>query len=90
MLDRLDSERGKYIGAYHGLNWADAGLYDLCVNTSKLDVDQMVELILQTLVFLEENSDSNRPLARDLEAGPILDRAISEALNLLETVARAD
>ena len=39
MIDRLDSERSKYVGAYHGLNWADAGLYDVCVDTSKLDAD---------------------------------------------------
>ncbi|HEY83582.1 MAG TPA: cytidylate kinase-like family protein [Chloroflexi bacterium] len=88
-LDRLDSERSKYIRAYHGLNWADAGLYDLCVNTSKLDVDQAIELVLQTLKFLEESRDADRPLVRDLEADPILDKAIDEALNLLEATARA-
>ena len=90
MLDRLDSERSKYVGAYYGLNWADAGLYDLCVNTSKLDVDPMVELTRQALAMLVENPDPGRPLVRDLEADPILDRAIDEALNLLEAAAHTD
>lgn len=87
-LDRLDSERSKYLGAYHGLNWADAGLYDLCVNTSKLDVERMVELILQALKYLEESRDGNPPLVRNLEADPILDRAIGEALNLLDAATQ--
>jgi cytidylate kinase len=89
MLDRLDSERSKYVGAYHGLNWADAGLYDLCVNTGTLDIDQLVGLILQGLKVLEESREADRPLVRDLEADPILDGAVSEALNLLEAAARA-
>jgi cytidylate kinase len=61
MLDRLDSERSKYVGAYHGLNWADAGLYDLCVNTGTLAQDQTIELILQVLSILKENRDPERP-----------------------------
>ncbi|MDM8528706.1 cytidylate kinase-like family protein [Anaerolineales bacterium HSG24] len=89
MLDRMDSERGKYVGAYHGLNWADSGLYDICVNTSKLDVDQMVELILRVLKLIEEGNDAKRPLACNLEADPILDKAINEALNLLEATAHS-
>jgi cytidylate kinase len=89
LLDRLDSERSKYVGAYYGLNWADAGLYDLCVNTSKLGVDPMVELTLQALAMLEEHPDVERPLVRDLESDPILARAIDEALSLLEAAASA-
>jgi len=89
LVDRLDNERSKYIGAYYGLDWADAGLYDLCVNTSKLAPDQMIAFILQGLSLLEENHDPERPFARDVEADPILDRAIDEALSLLEAAARA-
>ena len=88
MLDRLDSERSKYVGAYHGLNWADAGLYDLCLNTGTLVADQTIELILQTLSILKENRDPERPAVVELEVDPILDRAINEALSLLEAAGR--
>ena len=86
MLDRLDSERSKYVGAYFGLDWADAALYDLCVNTSKFNPDQMIDFILQGLSLLEENPE--RPLVREVKADPILDRAIDEALSLLEVTGQ--
>jgi deoxyribose-phosphate aldolase len=88
MLDHLDNERSKYIGAYYGLDWADAGLYDLCVNTNKLAADQLIELILQALSHLEENQDLERPLVRDVDVDPILSKAITEALNLLEATGK--
>ena len=84
VLDRLDNERSKFIGAYYGLNWADAALYELCINTSRLTPDQGVELILKTLSLFEKNRNSEDPLVRDLEVDPILDKAINEAMNLLE------
>jgi len=88
MLDRLDSERGKYIGAYYGLDWADSGLYDLCVNTSRLPPDQGLELILQGLAIIEENRNPDSPLVRNEQVDPILSRAINEALSLLEATGR--
>ncbi len=88
MLDRLDSERSQYVGAYHGLNWADAGLYDLCVNTGTLVQDQTLELILQTLSILKDNRDPERSSVVEVEVDPILDRAINETLNLLEATGR--
>ena len=90
MLDRLDSERSKYVGAYHGLNWADAGLYDLCVNTGTLTQDHAIDLILQTLSILKENRDPERPLVIEAAADRILDQAIDEALNLLKATGRMD
>jgi cytidylate kinase len=87
MIDRLDSERSKSVGAYHGLNWADAGLYDLAMSTSKFDAEQAIELALQSLKFLEENLGDSGPFVRDLDVDPILERAINEALSLLEAAA---
>lgn len=88
MLDRLDNERSKYVGAFFGLNWADAGLYDLCINTSTLALDPAIALVLQALSILKENRDPERPLVRDLEVDPILARAIEEALNLLQVTGQ--
>ncbi len=87
LLDRLDNERSKFIGAYYGLNWADAALYELCVNTGKLTPDQGVELILQTLL-LEKNRGPEDPLIRDLEVDSILNQAINEAMSLLEATGQ--
>ncbi len=87
LLDRLDNERSKFIGAYYGLNWADAALYELCVNTGKLTPDQGVELILQTLL-LEKNRGPEDPLVRDLEVDSILNQAINEAMSLLEATGQ--
>ena len=83
MLNRLDSERSKYIGAYYGLDWVDAGLYDLALNTSKLTPDRGVELTMQTLSFVEAEQGRKGPFVRDIEVDPILDRAIDEAMSLL-------
>ena len=84
MLNRLDNERSKYVGAYYGLDWADSALYDLCINTSKLPPDQGLELVLQGLSILEQSRDPELSLVRGATVDPILDRAINEALSLLE------
>ena len=44
------------------------------MSTSRLDIDSVVELILQTLEVLEKNRDPKQPLVRDLNVDPILDR----------------
>lgn len=88
LLDRLDGERSKYVGAYYGLDWADAGLYDLCLNTSSLTPDQGLELTLQALKFREENEQAQGPFVREMEADPVLDRAINEALSLLQAAGQ--
>lgn len=88
MLDRLDTERSKYIGAFYGLDWADSGLYDLGVNTTRLSPAQGVELVLQGLSMLEANRAPDSPLIRDEQVDPILSRAIDEALSLLEATGR--
>ncbi|MFN8457673.1 MAG: cytidylate kinase-like family protein [Anaerolineae bacterium] len=89
VLNRLDSERSKYVGAYYGLDWADSGLYDLCVNTSALNPDDAVELTLQALSFRQKNQDPKGPWVRDIAGDPILDRAIDEALSLLEATGHS-
>jgi cytidylate kinase len=84
LLDRLDGERSKYIGAYYGLDWTDAGLYDLAINTSKLSPDAAVDLIASALQGLPDEAG---PRVGAIEADAILDRAIDEAFSLLEATA---
>ncbi len=76
MLDRLDSERSKYVGAFYGLDWADGGLYDLCVNTTRLSPAQGLELILQGLSMLAAYREPGRPLVSDEQVDPFLNRVI--------------
>ena len=88
-VKRLDNERGKYIGAYYGLDWSNAGLYDLCINTSKLNIDSAIDLVVQTLAKLEQDRSPDLPVVSSEEVDPILVSAIDESLNLLEVVAQA-
>jgi cytidylate kinase len=81
MLDRLDGERSKYIGAYYGLDWASAGLYDLAINTSKLSPMVAVDLIASALNELPQETGLR---VSGIEADTILDRAIDEAFSLLD------
>ena len=90
LLDRIDDERSKFIGAYYGLDWTDSGLYDLCINTNKLGSDHAVELILQALLHLEETSDQDQTTIDQAEIDPILSSAIDEALSLLEATGHLD
>ena len=88
LLSRLDNERSKYIGAYYGLDWSDAGLYDLCVSTTRFSADYLVELILQVLAQHEDSRDPQQALVRDVEVDSILESAINEALSLLEATGK--
>ena len=87
-IKRIDKERRKYIGAHYGLDWSDAGLYDLCVNTTKLDIDSAVDLILQALADLERDRFLYLPLVTAEKVDPTLQAAIDAALNLLDAVAQ--
>jgi len=44
-----DKERTSYCKKYSGKEWGSARNYDLCIDTSKVDVDKTVELILSYL-----------------------------------------
>jgi len=87
MINRLDNERSKYISAFHGQNWADAALYDISVNTSKLDVDSATELVLQALTYLKEKHSPESEYVGDIETDAIIEKAIEEALDFLDSTA---
>jgi cytidylate kinase len=46
LVDTNDRERAAYIQTFTRQNWRDANLYDVCLNTSSVGLDQAVELIL--------------------------------------------
>ena len=49
MIAQNDRERAAYCKNFTGKEWADARNYDLSIDTSKLDVDKAVELIMNYL-----------------------------------------
>ena len=46
MIDQNDKQRATYIDSYTDKKWTDACLYDLSINTSKMELDKCVDLIL--------------------------------------------
>ena len=42
---KTDKNRANYYSFYSGQKWGQVENYDLCINTTKLDVDQAVKLI---------------------------------------------
>lgn len=46
IINKTDKQRASYYNYYTSKKWGDAREYDLCLNTSKLTVDQCVDLIL--------------------------------------------
>jgi cytidylate kinase len=55
MIDQSDKERARYcrIVTDKKWEWNDAMHYDLTIDTSKLDVDKCVELILDYMKLVE-------------------------------------
>ena len=46
-LKRIDKERANYCKHYTGVEWNNADNYDLCVDRSAYDAEQMVDLIIR-------------------------------------------
>ncbi|MCM1318929.1 MAG: cytidylate kinase-like family protein [Muribaculaceae bacterium] len=49
MLDRKDANRSDYYNYYTGRKWGKADNYDLTLNTSRLSVEQIADLVLTFL-----------------------------------------
>jgi cytidylate kinase len=49
-----DRTRAEYLRIFHNINWDDASLYHLVVNTGKAGIDQAVELIVAAGRAMEE------------------------------------
>lgn len=53
MIAKQDKQRASYYNYYTSKKWGDSRSYDLCINTSKISVDDAVELILQYRKFMK-------------------------------------
>lgn len=49
LVEKNDKERDEYISTFIEGDWWDARLFDLCIDTSKIGVDNSLELILNYL-----------------------------------------
>jgi CMP/dCMP kinase len=49
MIEKSDKNRARYVNEFTKKNWMDATLYEVCIDTGKIGVDNSVELILDYL-----------------------------------------
>lgn len=52
MITQSDKERALYCNTFTGKEWTDARQYDISIDTSKIDIDKSVELILNYLELI--------------------------------------
>lgn len=45
-INSIDKNRQKYCNYYTGKDFGNASMYDLCLNTAKIDIDTCVEMIV--------------------------------------------
>ncbi len=49
MIAKSDKERSQYFQSFTGEEWTDARQYDISINTSKIDLDKSVKLVMNFL-----------------------------------------
>jgi cytidylate kinase len=49
LIETNDRERSAYVRAFTRQDWLDARLYDLCVNTSRVGLEKVVEIVLASI-----------------------------------------
>ena len=52
-VQTIDKQRAHYLKRYYDVDWADAGLYDLVLNTSLMSIEQAVKVITSAVRHLE-------------------------------------
>ncbi len=55
-IAKINKERGAYNRYYTGNDWFDVSQYDICLNTSKLTIDQCTEVIEDYIKILDQES----------------------------------
>jgi cytidylate kinase len=49
LVKKTDKNRANYYNLYTGKNWCEASNYDLCINTSRLEIAKAAEIIIKAL-----------------------------------------
>lgn len=53
IIVKNDKERNSYIKSFTHLEWLDARTYDICINTSRIGLDNAVTMIKNSLEFID-------------------------------------
>ena len=56
MILKNDKQRASYYNYYTSKKWGDTSSYDLCINTSKISVDDAVDLILDFRKYMDKKT----------------------------------
>lgn len=54
-----DRARFDYLRRYHGVDWLDATLYDLVINTARVSIDKAVELVIDAQKIPQPPAESD-------------------------------
>lgn len=55
LITKADKRRATYYNTYTDQQWGDSKRYDLCIDTSRITIDQVVEVITNYLELLDKN-----------------------------------
>jgi len=58
LIMKNDKQRASYYNYYTSKKWGDTASYDLCINTSKISVDNAVDLILDFRKYMDTKTKS--------------------------------
>lgn len=56
LIEKTDRARAQYHKYYTNMEWNDARNYDLCLNTSRMSIEQCIKVIVEYLKIMEEIS----------------------------------
>lgn len=80
IVRRLDEARASFIGQAYGLKWNDSRLFDLVIDTGKIDPDLAGPWIADLLSTLGAKAPAGSKRARDIEVDPVLASAVAAKL----------
>ena len=67
MILKNDKQRASYYNYYTSKKWGDASSYDLVINTSKISVDNAVDLINEADVSIMQKTIRKRKSSKFVE-----------------------
>ena len=63
-MEKMDRERANYCRHYTGRNWKDAANYDLTINSSSLGIEESANLIISTVLQLNNRQNENKKVTQ--------------------------